>query len=122
MTIVNHGAHGLKAYYHDCVMSEEDRIDKHGEPVNYGYAKLKADRVIYAGKHKRALLYAKNHELEAQTAQDAIRLVRLNSEAFTEQRCADFVTYWTRVRNNHAKHHAEWLAYAAYFKTKAEER
>lgn len=114
-------AHGLKAYYHDCVMFEEDRIDKHGEPVNYVYAKLKADRVIYAEKYKRSLLYAKNHSLEAQKAQDAIRILRLNSQGFTEQQCDDFVAYWTRARDNHVKHHAAWLKYAAYFKAKAEE-
>ena len=28
--MINHDAHGLKAYFHDCVMYEEDRIDKHG--------------------------------------------------------------------------------------------
>lgn len=122
MAIVNHDAHGLKAYYHDCVMTEEDRIDKHGEPVNYVYAKLKADRVIYAEKHKRSLLYAKNHELEAQKAQDAVRLLCLNSKSFTKKQCDDFVAHWFKVRDNHVKHYYEWLKYAEYFKTKAEER
>lgn len=122
MAIVNHDAHGLKAYYHDCVMTEEDRIDKHGEPVNYVYAKLKADRVIYAEKHKRSLLYAKNHELEAQKAQDAVRMICLNSKGFTRQQCDKFISHWFKVRDNHVKHYYEWLKYAEYFKTKAEER
>ena len=120
MPLTNHDAHGLKAYYHDCVMTEEDRIDKHGEPVNYVYAKLKADRVIYAEKHKRSLLYAKNHALEAQKAQDAIRILRLNSKGFTKQQCDDFVAYWFKVRDNHVKHYAEWSELAEYFKTKAD--
>lgn len=121
MPLTNHNAHGLKAYYHDCVMTEEDRIDKHGEPVNYVYAKLKADRVIYAEKHKRSLLYAKNHELEAQRAQDAIRLIFLNSQIFSEVLYDATTTYWSKVRDNHVKHHAEWLELAEYFKTKADE-
>lgn len=121
MPLTNHNAHGLKAYYHDCVMAEEDRIDKHGEPVNYVYAKLKADRVIYAEKHKRSLLYAKNHALEAQRAMDAIRLIFLNSQKFSDVLCDASTIYWSKVRDNHIKHHAEWLELAKYFKTKAEE-
>jgi len=115
--LVVRDAHGLHAYYHDCVMFEEDRIDKHGEPVNYVYAKLKADRVIYAEKYKRSLLYVKIHELEVQKAQGAIQCIN----PFTKKKCDDYVTYWTRVRDNHAKHYVSWMKYAAYFKAKAEE-
>ncbi len=121
MPLTNYNAHGLKAYYHDCVMFEEDRIDKHGEPVNYVYAKLKADRVIYGDKYKRALLYAKNHKLEAQKAQDTVRLISLNSQVFQDAFYDISIAYWHKVRDNHVKHSAEWLELAEYFKTKADE-
>ena len=112
MSVTNYDAHELKTIViHDA----------NGEPVNYVYAKFKVDRVIYAEKHKRSLLYAKNHALEAQKAQDAIRILRLNSKGFTKQQCDDFVAYWFKVRDNHVKHHAEWLKLAEYFKTKADE-
>ena len=64
MSVVVKDAHGLKAYYHDCLMSEEDRIDENGEPVNYVYAKLKADKVIAHNKYKRCLGKAKWCESE----------------------------------------------------------
>lgn len=119
--MINHDAHGLKAYFHDCVMYEEDRIDKHGEPVNFVYAKLKADRVIYYNKYSRACLYAKNHDKDAKLAHEAIRLLSVFSDRFTEETYKQNVAYWTRLRDNHFKHAAKWREYAAWFKEKQEE-
>ena len=71
-------------------------------------------RSKYAQKYKRCLLYAKNHKNLGDLAMDAVRLIRLNADAFTKETAC--VAYWNRIRDCHYRHYNEWLKLADKFK------
>lgn len=60
-------------------------------------------------KYKRSLVYVEKHRLQAESAQDAVRLISCNANTFTEETFRKAIAYRQRKRDRYLKQYEKWL-------------
>lgn len=95
------------SYLRDEVNSLKSKLKDSDEHCHY---------LVYRQKYKRCLVYIEKHKLQVENAQDAVRLISCNSNAFTEETFRKSLAYHQRKRDRYLKHYNKWLELSRFFK------